>query len=210
MSRAAERPWYMGWSFSKGCPVSQCIPTTSGASRLDRCSLCSQPLKLLWKLIQGSLNLSKANSAPFLALLWNQVKPGGFNWASLWGLVWFPEVKKQNLRCEKQQKLWKALLDSGWDKAREGHKATGSRVTPASPSSSRVAQISDSELSKTSYPKKGGYLGNTTPRERAVWKTMPKKIQLLVYSVSCNHKMACEEETFPNLWFFSNISEQQK
>lgn len=80
------------------------------------------------------------------------VKPGGFNWGSLWGLVWFPEVKKQNLRCEKQQKLWKAVLDPAWDKAREGHKAIGSRVTPASPSTSRVAQTSDSELGKTSVP----------------------------------------------------------
>lgn len=113
---------------------------------------CESSFKVLWKLVQRSPKLSKANSAPLLVLLWNQVKPGGFNWGSLWGLVWFPEVQKQNLRCEKQQKLWKAVLGSGWNKAREGHKATGSRVTPASPSASRVAQTSDSELSKTSTP----------------------------------------------------------
>lgn len=78
------------------------------------------------------------------------MKPGGFNRGSLWGLVRVPEVKNQNPRCEKQQKLDKALLDPGWDKAQEGHKVTESRVTSASPSTSRVAQISDSELGKTS------------------------------------------------------------
>lgn len=174
MSRAVERPWCREWSFSKGCPVSQCIPTTSGASRLDRCSLCSKPLQVLWKLIQRSPNLSKANSAPLLVLLWNQVKPGGFNWGSLWGLVWFPEVKNQNLRCEKQQKLWKALHNPGWDKAREGHKATGSRVTPAPPAPHVLHKHQTVSLAKPPFPKWGGFLGNTTPREGAARKTMPK------------------------------------
>lgn len=168
---------------------------------------------MVWKLFQRSPNLSKANSAPLLVLLQKQVKPGGFNWVSLWGLVWFPEVKKpQNFRSKKKSKheLWKGLFDPKRDKARKGQRATGRHSHASLLQQLTCCTNIRQRLAKTPSPKLGGYLGNTLARERSVGKTTATKNQLLVYSASCNHKVACEEETLLNPRFCSNISEQLK
>lgn len=167
----------MDWSFSQGCPVSQGIPTTSGASRLDR---CSQPFKVLWKLIQRSPNLSKANFAPLLVLLWNQVVLTEVLF-EVWCDSQRSKTKTWGVRSNRSyEKLWSTLGETKPERATKPQGAESLQPPPAAHVLHKHQTVS---LAKPPSPKWGGYLGNTSLRERAARKTMPK-ISLCILSAA--------------------------
>lgn len=166
--------------------------------------------KVLWKLIQRSPNFPKQTLPLFWLCYetrWNQVVL-----TEVLFEVWcdFQRSKNKTWGVRSNRNYEKLCSTLGEIKSERATKPQGAESHQPPPAPHVLHKHQTVSLAKPPSPKWGGYLGNTSPRERAVRKTMPKKIQLLVYSVSCNHKMACEEETFPNLWFFSNISEQLK
>lgn len=128
--------------------------------------------------------------------------------------VWCGSQKSKNpktsgVKSKASQSYEKGCLTPSETKPERATKPQGGTAMPASSSSSRVGQTSDSELGKNAIPQIRRVIWVIQPPgERSAWKMTTTKNS--TPCVSWHHKVVCEEETLLNLWFYSNISKQLK